>query len=258
MSLEGGSYVLLVGIGIATGLLNTVAGGGSFLSLPFLIFLGLPPMLANGTNRIAIVVQNVGGVLGFHRHGVLPWSWGLLAVVPSSLGSIVGTWLALRTHDALFKDLLALFMVVLTLWTLLRRDPPPTLGGTEAEVSSPATLGPRRLTWVGLGFFGAGVYGGFIQAGVGFLILAVTALGGLDLVRGNAVKVLAILVSTAVSLVGFLAAGQVLWVPGLVLAAGTFLGALLGVRLTVLKGNRWVRRVVVVAVLACAAKLWFD
>lgn len=108
------------------------------------------------------------------------------------------------------------------------------------------------------GFFGVGLYGGFVQAGVGFLILAVTTMAGLDLVRGNAVKVLSVMAFTTVSLGIFVWFGKVHWPMGLTLAAGTVLGGLVGVRLTVLKGHRWVKGVVTAAVVVFAVKLWFE
>ncbi len=253
--------LILLATGVAVGLLNTVAGGGSFLSLPVLIFVGLPPGIANGTNRIAILAQNVSAVTGFHRHRLIDWSWGWLAALPTCAGTVVGTWLALETPDQLFRRLLAVFMVGFTLWTLFAKSPAPAghaeLDGTGEgqRAGSAAALSPGRRAALVVGFFAAGVYGGFIQAGVGFLVLALTSLGGLDLVRGNAVKVFSIFLSMIVSLTGFLLAGRVEWLPGLLLAAGTVVGAAWGVRLSVLKGHGWIRGVVTAAVLACAVRL---
>ncbi|HEX4953257.1 MAG TPA: sulfite exporter TauE/SafE family protein [Thermoanaerobaculia bacterium] len=252
---------VLLATGIVVGLLNTLAGGGSFLSLPALIFVGLPPGIANGTNRVAILAQNISAVLGFHRHRVIDWSWGWLAGLPTCLGTVLGTWLALETPDQLFRRLLAVFMVAFTLWTLFAKHPAPAgpvAPGEEGEAGQAvglAALSLARRAVLVVGFFAAGIYGGFIQAGVGFLVLALTSLGGLDLVRGNAVKVFAIFLSMIVSLTGFLLAGRVEWLPGLALGAGAVLGAAWGVRLSVAKGHRWIRAVVTAAVLACAVRL---
>ncbi len=101
-----------------------------------------------------------------------------------------------------------------------------------------------------------GFYGGFVQAGVGFLILALTSLLGLDLVRGNGVKVLTVLVFTGVSLLLFVVHDKVHWPLGLALAGGTIGGGLLGVKLTVFKGHEWVRHVVTVVVIVFALRLW--
>jgi len=240
-------YLILFGSGLVAGALNVVAGGGSFLTLPVLIFLGLPPVVANGTNRVGILLQNAGAVWGFHRHRVLSWRWALWASVPACLGSLAGTWAALVVSDEAFTRILAFLMVGISLWSLLV----PTEAGSRPKPAS----APRTAA-LALAFFVVGVYGGFVQAGVGFLVLAATSFAGLDLVRGNAIKVLAILLFTLLSLGWFAAEGKVDWPLGLVLAAGNVLGGLLGVHLTVLKGHRWVRGVVVVAVVAFAVKLW--
>jgi hypothetical protein len=249
-----GGYLLLFAAGVIAGVLNVIAGGGSFLTLPILMFLGLPPGVANGTNRVGILLQNVGAVWSFQRHGVLDWRSVLWAAAPSVPGAALGVWLALIVSDHVFKRILALLMVTLSLWTLWSRRRRPTttsMAGTDL----PST---GRLVGIGIAFFLIGVYGGFVQAGVGFLILASTTAAGLDLVRGNAVKVLTVLCFTALSLALFAWNGRVDWVMGLVLAAGTTLGGLAGVRLTVLKGHRWVRGVVTVTMILFALRLWFS
>lgn len=242
--------IVLFGVGLVAGALNVLAGGGSFLTLPILILLGLPATAANGTNRVGILLQNVGAVWSFRRHGVLEGRWALRAAAPASLGAVLGTVVALRIDDADFRKILAFLMVAVTLWTLW--DPLARRARERGEA--------RRVTpaWLAAGFFVAGVYGGFVQAGVGFLILAVTTLAGFDLVRGNAIKVLCILVFTAISLSMFAWAGEVRWWLGLALAAGNVVGGLIGVRLTVLKGHAWLRGVVTLAVIALAVELWWS
>ncbi len=144
------------------------------------------------------------------------------------------------------RCLLALLMVAVTLWTLLARvEPAPERRRRDSG-----------LLTTGI-FLLVGVYGGFVQAGVGFFILAATTHAGIDLVRGNAIKVLCVLVLTALSLAIFAANGRVDWPSGLALGAGSLIGGLLGVRLTVRKGDRWVRGVVTAAVVLFAIKLWF-
>lgn len=240
-------FLVLVVAGFLASILNMIAGGGSFLTLPVLIFFGLPATEANASNRLGVLAQNIGGVWGFHRHGVLDWRWALRASVPALAGAVFGTWLALQIGDQEFRRILATVMVVVTLWTLLDR------GGRLAGRLS----GLRHKNVVlAAGFALAGVYAGFIQAGVGFFILALTTVAGLDLVRGNAVKVLVILGTTLLSLALFAWAGKVQWVPGLALAVGSFAGSLIGVRLAVLKGHGWVRGVVTIAIVVFAVKLW--
>ncbi len=274
------SYPALALVGLAAGALNVIAGGGSFLTLPAMIFLGLPPTVANGTNRIAILVQNAGAVWGFQRRRLVAWRWLVRAAVPAVLGALLGAWLAVRVGDRAFEHILAVLMVVVSLVSLWRpgsgagsaegaarrpgdgTDRPEERGdGADEPAPVPAAEPPppagrgARLALAG-GFFLVGVYGGFVQAGTGFLFLAVLAWAGFDLVRGNALKVLVILLWTPLALWQFAASGQVDWLLGLALAAGNLSGALVGVRLTVLKGSRWVRQVVTVTVIAFAVLLW--
>ena len=239
----------LVGVGVVSGALNVLAGGGSFLSLPLLIFLGLPPTLANGTNRIAILVQNVGAVWRFRRHGLVDRSWIPLAAAPAIAGAALGTWAALQIGDEAFRRVLAVLMVVVTLWILW--DP---LARRQRAGAGAGPAAPR----VGLAtaFFLVGIYGGFVQAGIGFLLAAVAVWAGLDLVRGNSLKVLVVLLLTPLSLALFAWNGMVDWLVGMPLAAGHLIGALVGVRLTILKGHAWIKRFLVVTVIAFAIKLW--
>lgn len=240
--------LLLVAVGLVAGVLNVLAGGGSFLTLPMLIFLGLPPSLANGTNRVGILLQNIGAVWSFRRqgvatHGLAPW-----VAIPATLGAVLGATLALWLSDRAFQQILAFLMVAVTLASLL---------WTARGASGGDDPAPPNLAVLVSGAFASGVYGGFVQAGVGFLLLAVATWGGLDLVRGNAVKVLAILCLTGQALLIFAWQGRVDWVLGGCLAIGTLGGGILGARLTVLAGNRWLRWVVTVMVVVFAVKLWW-
>lgn len=245
-------HLYLFATGIAAGTLSVIAGGGSALTLPVMIFLGLPPTVANGTNRVAILAQNATAVWGFRRHGLFEGRWLFLAAPPAIVGAALGTWAAVTIGDAAFQRTLAGLMVLLALWMLWRPLRPPVGDGAPEPPSSPG----GRIALV-LGFFAVGVYGGFIQAGVGILTLAVTTGAGLDLVRGNALKVLLILAFTPVALALFQLGDRVEWGLGAALAAGTVLGALVGVRLTVLKGHEWIRKVVTAVVVVFAVRLWW-
>ena len=246
MSPALGVLALLVA-GFVSSVINTIAGGGSFLTLPLLIFLGLPAAEANGTNRLGIVFQNVAAVWGFHRERVLEWRTGLRAALPATAASVLGAWLALQVGDREFRRILAFVMLAATLWTIAE----PIV--SRANDGAPRRPRPRLALTM---FVVAGLYGGFVQAGVGFLLLAATTLSGLDLVRGNAVKVLVVLLVTAVALALFAWDGKVRWMEGAALAAGSVAGSLVGVRLAVLKGERWLRWAVTVAILGFAVLLW--
>ena len=237
-------YFLLFAVGLVAGTLNVIAGGGSFLTIPLLIFMGLPPVVANGTNRVGIFCQNVAASFSFQRHGVVEWRYVRWAAGPAVIGALIGSKLAVAIGDEAFKNILAVLMITVTLWTLW--DPLKHRGGEKKPFN--------RLALAG-GFFVVGIYGGFVQAGVGFLVLAATTLAGLDLVRGNAVKVLSILAYTFISLAIFAWEGKIDWSLGLALAAGSIVGSQLGVHLTVLKGHNWIKRVVTVTVIVMALKL---
>lgn len=233
-------------IGIVAGTINVVAGGGSFLTLPVLILLGLPAGVANGTNRVGILLQNAGAAWSFRRSGTLgglPLGRELAAGV---LGALAGVWLALQVGDFAFRRMLAVLMVVVFLGTLWRRPTARDAAGW-LRWGSPLAV---------VGFFLVGVYTGFIQAGAGFFVLMVTSALGLDLVRGNAIKVVLILCITVPALALFAANGRVDWFWGLCLAAGTFLGGQLGVRLTLTRGEAWVRGFLSVTAILFAVALW--
>jgi uncharacterized membrane protein YfcA len=242
------SYLLLAVVGFVASVVNIVAAGGSFLTLPVLILLGAPTVDANGTNRLGVIAQNASGIWGFHRHGVLDWRWALRATVPAVAGALVGAWLALDVDDRAFRRLLAVLMVGVTLWTVI--DPLEKIRVTA--VRSPFSPG------VAASLFLTGVYGGFVQAGVGFLMVAVTTGAGVDLLRGTAIKVFTIGALTVAAAVVFAWHGHVDWPAGAALAAGSLAGGAAGVRLAILKGSRWLRHVVTGTVVAFAVLLWIS
>ena len=229
------THLLLAASGFVASVLNVIAGGGSFFTLPILLLLGFPAAEANGTNRLGVVVQSVGAVWGFHRHGLLKWRETMGLAIPCML---VGG------RD--FRRMLSVVMVALTLWTLF--DPTGRAAGALSD----------RPWLLRAGFLLAGVYGGFLQAGVGFLVLVLTTLAGLDLVRGNAVKVVSILLQTALALAIFAWSGNVRWREGVSLAAGSLVGSLVGVHLTIAKGQRFVQTVVTTAIVVLAVHLWLS
>jgi uncharacterized membrane protein YfcA len=242
--------LMLFAAGLVAGSINVVAGGGSMITLPLMIFLGLPPTVANGTNRVAILVQNVGAVWGFSRRGFFETPWLRFVAPPAILGALLGTWMGVVIGDAPFQRILAVVMVLVAVWTVWK---PPRSG--EGAPVDPAGLSRKaRTLFLGV-FFLVGVFGGFIQAGIGFLILGATSALGLDLVRGNALKVLLVLLFTPLALAGYAMAGRVDWAMGIALACGNLVGSQVGVRFTVLKGHAWVRRVVVVMVVLFALRL---
>jgi len=234
-------------VGVIAGFLNVLAGGGSLLTLPLLIFFGLPAATANGTNRIAIFCQNIFAITGFKRQGVFPIRLALLCMPPALIGSYLGANLAISVDEMLFRRLLAMIMVGVLLFMVF--DPMKRFRIQERPMT------PMRTVVLMVSFFGVGVYGGFVQAGVGFLIITALLVHGLDLVQINAVKVLVIFAFTAVALSVFVLHGQVDYVLGLSLAIGNSLGGWIATHYAVKKGHEWIKRFVIVTVLVFALRL---
>jgi len=234
--------------GLAAGFINVVAGGGSLLTLPLLIFLGLPAAAANATNRVGVLLQNVVASSTFHRQGLLEARLGLRLMLAALPGAVLGALVAVEMDDRLFRRVLAGVML-LVLVSLIRRR----RAGSRDDRGNGGPLRPLPLY---VCFFFVGFHSGFIQAGVGFVIIAaLTGFGGLGLIRANGVKVFAILMIQVVSLAIFASMGSVHWIWGLTLAAGTMIGGWAGVRWQVKQGEVWVHRILVVAIVVCAVKL---
>jgi hypothetical protein len=237
---------LLFAVGLVAGILNVLAGGGSLLTLPLLIFMGLPAAVANGTNRIAIFCQNIFAIRGFRKRGLLPLNLALLCT-PPVLGSWWGANLAISLDDLMFKRILALIMLGVLVFTAL--DPMKRFCRQEV------VFGFRRKLILVISFFLVGVYGGFVQAGVGFIVITALLAHGLDLVRINAIKVFVIFAYTFVALGVFIYHGQINYLLGFSLAAGNSIGGMLGPRLAVAKGHDWIKKVVTLTVAVFALKL---
>ncbi|GAB4112915.1 MAG: sulfite exporter TauE/SafE family protein [Candidatus Caldatribacteriota bacterium] len=241
--------------GIVAGFMNTLGGGGSLLTLPMLIFLGLPAAVANGTNRIALIVQNVVAVSNFRKKGFFYPKLGLALGIPAVLGSFLGAKIAINIPEELFQKILAIIMIVI-LVLILTRPEKKFLKKIEGE-----NLSSNRLIIAMLVFFGVGIYGGFIQAGVGFIIITALALiTGLSLVKINCLKVFIVLIYVFSSFIVFIINGKVDWILGFTLAAGNALGAYIGSNFAVSKGDKWIRVFIVISILLMSAKLlgWFD
>ena len=238
-----GDIVLLVAGGLAAGVVNTLAGGGSLLTVPLLVLAGVPGNVANGSNRVGILASNASAAAAFRRLGVSGLSRTLPVLVPVAVGSLVGALLVARLADETFERVFGVLMVPLLLLSLR----PPVLKSVEGRV------------WSGqftvLVFLAVGLYGGAFQAGIGLLLMVALSRSGMDLVVVNSVKVVVIVVVTVIALPLFIVSGRVDWGPALVLAAGFALGGALGARLTVTRGSSLIRPVMVAAVLALAGRL---
>jgi uncharacterized protein len=243
---------LVIVAGFVAGFINTIAGGGSMLTLPALMIMGLPADIANATNRVGVVLQSLAGARQFHARGKLSVPDIAPTLIPVLIGSLIGALLASYLPREILKPVLLLTMLGMAILMLVKPStvmPPP---GTPV-----LTVRESPTAWAGL--FAAGLYGGFVQAGVGFIIIAALA-GGLryDLVRTNALKMAITGILTVIALVVFVARGQVLWVPGLLMAAGTVVGATLSVRFAIAAPQYVLKWFLFGMVLVTCAAAWFS
>ena len=248
--MEWYAYIIIVAVGIVAGIINTLSAGGSLLTLPVLMAFGLSPNMANGTNRIAIFLQNVVGVSSFHREKIMDFPSGFRVGIPAAVGAVAGAFIAVNLNDQAMK--LAIAGVMILVFFLILLKPSRWINSHEEHPPIPYWLQV-------IIFFLVGIYGGFIQAGVGFFLLTSLVLGsGFELVKANALKLFIILLYTPVALVIFFLHGDVnIWM-GLLLAAGNMTGAWIGTRIAVKWGAVFIRYFVLVAILAAATKLIFD
>jgi uncharacterized membrane protein YfcA len=243
VSLSQLEAILLVAAGLVAGVVNTLAGGGSLLTVPLLVLIGLPGGVANGTNRIGILIQSAVAAWRFRADGVSGTEGALPVLLPLASGSLLGAIAISRVADATFERLFGGVMLALLVPTLRRRPAQP-----RAERPWP------RAATLAL-YFGVGLYGGAFQAGIGVLLLFALSHAGFDLVRANAIKMVVVAVLTAVAVPVFVAQGQVAWLPAGLVALGFALGGAAGARLAVRGGERLIRPVLAAAVLALAARM---
>ncbi len=240
--MEWWEALLLVAGGAFAGTINAVAGGGSMLTVPLLVLAGVPGNAANGSNRVGILTGNLASAAEFRRSGVEGLKHALPVVGPALLGGLIGSLGISRLTDDTFETVFGLLMIPLILLTINKPAP-----RTDGETWSPAVT-----TVV---FLGVGIYGGAIQAGVGLVMLAALSRAGFDLVTANSIKVLVNIAVTLVALPVFLSQGNVRWGPALLLAVGLTMGGWIGARLSIQRGEEWIRRVMIAAAIALALNL---
>ena len=249
MAIDSLHLMLLIATGIAAGFVNTVAGGGSVLTVPALMLLGMPADIANGTNRIGVLMQSVAGVRGFRQHGKLDQSALMPILLPTVIGSLLGSLVASYLPASVLKPVLLGTMLAMTLLVVLKPSTFPSTDETPFTVQQK----PAATGWL----FVAGLYGGFVQAGVGFILLA--ALAGIlryDLVRANALKMACTLVFSAVALLVFVIRDQVLWIPGLIVGVSTIIGVQLSVRFAINAQQKTLKWIFLgMAMVVCVAAL---
>lgn len=239
---------ILILSGLLVGFINTLAGGGSIISLSVLMFLGLPANIANGTNRIALLIQNIGAVGNFKRQKVLDTKKGILLAIPATLGSVGGAFIAVDLNKHIIEVAIGIVMIVMMFVILYK--PQQWLKGKKELRDKNVTVAQLIL------YFFIGIYAGFLHMGVGYALLAALVLGsGYDLVKANAVKVFIILIWTPIDLVIFIMHGQVNFAYGLTLAIGNFAGALIASRMAVRKGAAFVRWIIIAVIVVTALEM---
>jgi uncharacterized membrane protein YfcA len=234
-------------VGILAGWLNVMAGGGSLLTVPVMLFMGIPAPVANGTNRIAILAQNITAVSTFRQRGFADFRLSFSLAAAASLGAVGGASVGVHLDGEWFDRVLALVMIGVMVLMATGHDKVRPVGG-DAQA--------KNLLAGHLLMIGAGFWGGFIQIGVGFILMPILhRVLGLDLVRVNMHKVFIVLVYTIVALAVFASQLELLWWTGAGLAVGNSIGGWLGAHTTVSRGETLIRRVLYLALTAFIIKL---
>lgn len=240
------AIVLLFVVGVVSAILNVMAGGGSAIALPVLIFLGLDSALANGTNRVAILIQNIFAVTSFRRQDVHAFKQSLRLTTWALPGAVAGAVAGVTVSDEWFQRILAVVMIA-TVVTILIPQP-----ATDTSVG----VSPKRERWIYPIMVGIGFYGGFIQVSVGFLFMAALYhVLRMNLVLVNMHKVTIVMIYMVPALAVYAWTGNVDWLAGLSLGAGSAVGGWWAARASVRGGEKAIRGVLVVAILLMAAKL---
>jgi len=235
-------------VGFLAGFINVFAGGGSLLTLPLLIFMGLPANIANGTNRIALIMQNIVATGSFRQQKVLDFKQGVFLLIPAGIGSIIGAFIAVNVNNGILEKIIGGLLVIMFVFILLK---------PEQWIQKPdekKIVKPTILQFVI--FFLIGVYGGFIQAGIGFfLVSALVLIVGVDLIKANALKLFIVLIYNILAFIVFAVNNQVDYKIGFTLAIGNMLGAFVATRVAVKKGPQFARYVLLIALVVSSLKL---
>lgn len=244
-------YVLLVVVGIIVGIINTMSGGGSLLTLPVLIFVGLPSNVANGTNRIAIFIQSIFNIAGYQSKKAIDNSvFPIYLSISATIGAVIGAKLAIDIKGELFNKILAVVMMTIVVFMVFR--PKQNFNDLADRITG------KHLKYSIIAFFFIGIYGGFIQAGTGiFILLALSSINHLTLIKSNVIKILVMFVYTSAALLMFGFNLKLDWVAGLTLASGQAAGGWFTSRWSVNKGDHIVKVFLIIMVSGMAIKLWF-
>ena len=237
-----GIIIVLIISGIIVGFINTLAGGGTIISMSLFMLLGLPPVVANGTNRIPIILQNVVSAFNFYRDKKLDIKKAIYCTVPVIVGSLFGSSLSIVISDSVFIVFFVVIMVIMLLLMFLKPD--KWLKGDITKMTAP--ISKLQLFF----YFLIGIYAGFIHIGMGYFLLAVLVLmGGYDLLRANAMKSFIVLFYVPFSLIFFIYYGKINYEFGLIHAIGNMIGAYVASKWAIKWGMNFIRWVVVIFVI---------
>lgn len=246
--------LLLFGLGVLAGYINVMAGGGSLLTVPVMLFMGLPAPVANGTNRIAILAQSLVSIGIFLRKGLGELKLSLTLALATLPGAFAGALLGVRFDGVWFNRLLAVIMIVVMLLMIFERRTPADIKQDGDRLNAK----PKRVILTHLLMVGIGFYGGIIQVGVGFLIMPILYhVMGLDLLRVNMHKIFLVLPFTLLSLIIYANHVEIAWMAGLFLALGNAAGGWLGTHKMISRGETLIRLVFNAALLIFIIKLIF-
>lgn len=250
MTLEAWELLLLVVAGFASGWVNVIAGGGSLLTVPVMVFMGLPGPVANGTNRVAIIAQSVTAIGAFRSKGFSDFRLSATLSLAASVGAYFGAKMGVSLDGVWFNRTVAVVMIAVMILMAAGED--KTRPRPDASAKAKNLLAGHAL------MIGAGFWGGFIQIGVGFLMMPILyRVMGLDLVRVNMHKVFIALVFTSVALAVFASEVPIAWIAGAALALGNAAGGWAGAHATIDKGETFIKRALVAVLAAMAVKLLF-
>lgn len=222
--METWEYIILILGGIAAGIINTLAGNGSAITLSLLIFTGLPADIANATNRIGAAAQTITAVSSLRRtkRTRLLFKDGLWFLIPSIIGSVIGALIAVEVDPEALRTIIGGVMMLLLITMIT--NPKKWARQTNADKSHKTVL-----NWIMI--FLIALYGGFLQMGIGIMLLSVLVLiAQYSLRDANIIKLMIALTFVLPAFVVFILSGEIRWVPGLLLAAGQAIGAFIGAR----------------------------
>jgi len=249
MELAFNDVIILLICGVIAGFINTVAGGGSLLTLPILIFMGLPSNIANGTNRIAIFMQNIFSISGYKSRGVSDFKYSSWLSVSALIGSIIGAKIAINIDEDMFNKILSVVIIIVVLSIIYNKKP--------FNINSENISIEKKIISV-IMFFFIGIYGGFIHAGVGFLILSILSnYNGIQLSKANSIKVFVVFVYTFFALIVFIMENKINWILGINLGIGNSIGGWIASRWSYNKPDKIIKIFIIISSAIMAIKLWY-